>query len=140
MQAPQTQVSTEKLLALQLLQEREIGRLLGVVREQQRELARLKGQDEDQAELELLRRLETIEVRVPEGSVEAPRATPSRDAEQRGHGPRARWWRHDPRPRRRADHARLAGSDLGWDGSSRGAGEAGRRRAVEVATPRGSTL
>lgn len=89
MQAPQIQVNTEKLLALQLLQEREIDRLLGVVREQQREIARLKGQDEDQAELTLLKRLETLEVEVPPAAAPAPDPAPPRSATQRGHGPRA---------------------------------------------------
>lgn len=36
MEAPETRPETSKLLAMQLLQEREIGRLLGIVREQQR--------------------------------------------------------------------------------------------------------
>jgi transposase len=92
MQAPATRVDTEKLLAIQQLQEREIDRLLGVVREQRRELARLKGEDEDQAELALLRDLEVLEFRSPgkaqdEPSLEAPEPTPP-TAVRRGHGPR----------------------------------------------------
>lgn len=88
MQAPQTHVDTEKLLAVQLLQEREIHRLLGVLREQERKLARLEGRDEDQAELELLERLEHLEFRAIDASEETASPGPERPA-QRGHGPRA---------------------------------------------------
>ena len=62
MQVLETTPSLDIVLAHNALLNTECERLLDVVRQQQREIAGLRGQDADQAELELLLSLQKLEV------------------------------------------------------------------------------
>ena len=86
MQVPQTSPSLDTLVAHNTLLNTEVEKLLVLVREQQREIASLRGQDADQAELDLLVSLQRLEIRkqVAELPESEPKHEPPR---KRGHGP-----------------------------------------------------
>lgn len=84
MQVPQTEHSLDKLLIENVLLNSEVDKLLDLVRQQRREIAGLRGEDADQAELELLISLKKLEVQQQVGELPEPEQAKS---PQRGHGP-----------------------------------------------------
>ena len=84
MQVPETTASLDVVLAHYSLLSTENDRLLDLVRQQRRELAALRGEDADQAELELLLGLGKLEIQRQVGELPESGA---RRRKQRGHGP-----------------------------------------------------
>ncbi len=85
MQVLETTASLDVVLAHYSLLSTENDRLLDLVRRQQRELASLRGEDADQAELELLLGLGKLELQ--RQVQELPESQAARPRKQRGHGP-----------------------------------------------------
>jgi len=82
---PQTRIDVQGVLAHNALLDKEVHRLLGLVRVQSRELAEFRGENPDQAELGLLGSLKTLQVDV--GKEEKPPKLKAKPNKQRGHGP-----------------------------------------------------
>ena len=85
MQVPETTASIDVVLAHYSLLSTENDRLLDLVRQLKRENASLRGEDADQAELELLLGLGKLEIQ--RQVRELPESEAARPRKQRGHGP-----------------------------------------------------
>ena len=86
MQVPETTASLDVVLAHYSLLSTENDRLLDLVRQLKRENAGLRGEDADQAELDLLLGLGKLEIQRQVKDLPAPEPAPA-PAKQRGHGP-----------------------------------------------------
>jgi transposase len=106
MQRPDIQPSFEKLITTNVLLNRENEFLMSQMRTLRRELAMERGEDADQAELDLLLRLRTMEVEVD--IVESKQAElPMPTKQRQGHGPTAQ-----PQLERREIHYALLHDEL----------------------------